>query len=106
MSLKVPISGIVTGFRIRKSTSAKDGSDYGLLDILQPGDKDYDSSLTFLYVQDIEIIDFLLRHYSNGQMRWIDTYCIQVPNGREMVWMLKRIFNLNKELIEIEGAAT
>lgn len=100
--MRVPISGIVTGFRLRKGTT-KDAGDFGILDILQAGDKDFDSSLIFVYVQDVEMIDYLLTNYASGTLRWIDAYCQQVQSGRELVWILKKIFSLRKENIAIEG---
>jgi hypothetical protein len=101
--VRAPINGIVTGFRIRKGTT-KDSSDYGLLDILQPGDKDYDSSLTFIYVQETDFIAHLLTNYSSGQLRFIKTFCIQVPNGREHIWILKKILSLSDQQIPVQEA--
>lgn len=102
--MRVPLSGILTGFRIRQSGSSKDTSEYGYLDILQQGDKNYDSSLTHVVVQDTDQITYFLQHYSTGSLRWVDLLCHQVQNGREMVWLLIKIYNMQEDLIELEGA--
>lgn len=100
--MRVPISGICTGFRIIKG-HGKDASDYAKLDILQVGDKNYDSALIFVFVQDIEQIEYLLTHYSSGTLKWIDIFCIQIQDGREKVWLLKEIFHISKEKMIVEG---
>lgn len=100
--MRTPISGIVTGFRIKKGTG-KDASDYGLLDIVQCGDKTHDTSLIFVYVQEIEHIQYLLENYSNGSLKWIDIYAVQILNGRELIWMLEDIYEISDQNILIEG---
>jgi hypothetical protein len=102
--MRTPISGIVLGFRIIKG-AAKDASDYGKLFIVQAADKDHDADLIPVYVQEIDAIDYLLKNYSNGQLRWIDVYCNQVASGREMVWMLEKIFSISTDQIYVEGVS-
>lgn len=99
--MRAPLSGIVTGFRIRETGTLKDRSEYGFLDLLQPGDKTYDSSLTHIVVQDVDLITYMLEHYSNGQLRWIDTLCQQIPNGREQAWLMIKVLEFNEEIIEV-----
>lgn len=100
--MRAPISGIVTGFRMKKG-SAKE-TDYGELDILQVGDSKHSSSLIYVFVEDFELIRFLLANYSSGSLRWIDLYCYQLPQGREMVWVLEKIFGFEPEEIPVESA--
>lgn len=99
--MRVPLSGIVTGFRVRQSGTTKDKSYYGFLDVLQPGDKDYDSSLIHVLVDNEELITYFLTHYSSGNLRYIDVLVHQVENGREKVWMLISVFNMKKETEEV-----
>jgi hypothetical protein len=95
--MRIPLSGIVTGFRIGKT---KD-SDFAQLDILQVGTKEYMSNLTFVYVEQTEHIDYLLTNYISGQLRWINVYVVQIQQGRETIWLLKDIFDLSKETLEV-----
>lgn len=100
--MRAPISGIVTGFRMKKGVSKE--PDYGELDIIQPGDSKLASSLTFVYVEDFELVRYLLEEYSSGSLRWIDLYCYQIPQGRELVWVLEKIYGFEKETIQVESA--
>lgn len=95
--MRVPISGILSGFRIRQSGTAKDLSEYGYLDILQPGNKDFDSSLTFVVAQDRKVIEYFLQNYKSGQLHWIDLLCHQVRSGREDIWLLIKVFGMQEE---------
>lgn len=99
--MRTPISGIVVGFRIEKGSTQK-SSDFGKLFVCQPGDKDHDAALITLYVQDVEVLQRLLDQYSSGQLRWIDTYCSQVVSGREIVWLLEKIFSFPPQPIPME----
>jgi hypothetical protein len=100
--MRVPISGIVTGFRIHSGNNKQ--SDIGQLDILQVGTKDFPSSLIHVYVQDVRLLEYLLTHYSNGDLRWIDTYCVQTVDGRDKIWLLLKILSFSEEMIEVEDA--
>lgn len=102
--MRAPLSGIVSGFRIRQSGTAKDMSEYGYIDLLQPGDKNYDSSLTHIVVQDTDLITFMLQHYSSGQLRWINMLCHQIPNGRELIWLLKKIYTFAPDSLTVHDA--
>ncbi|MEW9702922.1 hypothetical protein [Paenibacillus sp. SI8] len=98
--MRCPISGIVTGFRMHKGD--KNSSDYGELDILQVGTKDYKSHLEHIYVQDLDLIEQLLTDYSSGSLRWINTFCQRIPNGRETVFLLQKIFDMSEDVIPVE----
>lgn len=100
--MRVPISGIALGFRIIKGVG-KDASDYGKLFISQVADKDHDAVLITIFIQDVKHIEYLLNHYSNGELRWIDIYANHVMDGREKIWMLENIFGISEEIIPIEG---
>lgn len=100
--MRAPISGIVTGFRMHKGGNKE--ADYGELDILQVGDSRLASSLTFVFVDDFELITYLLAEYASGTLRLIDVYCYEVQQGREKVWMLDRIFNIDREQIQVQAA--
>jgi len=100
--MRAPISGIVTGYRVKKG-GAKE-SDYGELDVLQVGDSRLASSLTFVYVEDFELMTYLLAEYSSGTLRWIDLYCYQIQQGRELVWILDKIFGFEANQIPVESA--
>jgi len=99
--MRVPLSGILTGFRIRESGTTKDRSEYGYLDILQTGNKDFDSSLTHVVVQDADLISYFLTHYSSGQLHWIDLLCHQVRSGKDDVWLLIKVFKMMDDPIEV-----
>lgn len=100
--MRCPISGILLGFRIIKGSKLE--SDFGKLFIAQACDKDHDAVLVTVFIQDTELLTELLTNYTNGQLRWIDTFCNQVQDGREKVWLLERIFEINKTVLQIEGA--
>lgn len=95
--MRTILSGIVTGFRVNQGK----GEDFATLDILQVGTKDLESSLTIVYVNDIEHIEYLLTNYSNGMLKWIDTHIYATMQGREKIWVLKEIFNLSSESMEV-----
>lgn len=97
--MRVPISGICTGFRMIEGNGKT--SDYGQLDILQVGTKDFPSDLTLVYVQKIEHLEFLLSNYKNGELKWINVFCNHEIDGREKVWVLLNIFSLSEEIIEV-----
>lgn len=99
--MRVPLSGIVTGFRIRQSGTTKDKSYYGFLDIVQCGDKDYDSTLTHVLVDQEELITYFLTYYSTGDLRYIDVLVHQVENGREKIWTLISVFNMKEDTEEV-----
>lgn len=103
--MRVPLSGILTGFRIRESGTTKDRSEYGYLDILQTGNKDFDSSLTHVVVQDTDLISYFLTHYHSGQLHWIDLLCHQVRSGKEDVWLLIKVYKMFDEAIEVGDSA-
>lgn len=98
--MRFPLSGIVTGFRVRKDSK---GSDFAQLDIVQPGTKDFESSLTFVYVDQVDFIQFLLEHYSNGHLRMIHVYVAQVQQGRETLLVLQEIYELSNEKLPVEA---
>lgn len=100
--MRFPLSGIVTGFRIHKPTS-KDSSDYGELDVVQVGTKDYRSSLTFVFVQDVNLLERLLREYSSGSLKWINAYVQEVPSGRDTAYLLQQIFGMSDPIPIDEG---
>lgn len=96
--MRVPLSGICTGFRIRQSGSVKDKSEYGYLDVLQLGDKKFDSTLTHVVIDDAELIQYFLTYYADGQLRKINLLVHQIPDGREKIWYLIKVFDLNDKL--------
>lgn len=98
--MRVPISGICTGFRVIKA-SGKETSDFGKIFIIQPADKDHDAVLITVFVQDIQLLEYILMNYSSGDFRWIDVYASQIPNGKDQVWILEKIFNLDNRSIEV-----
>lgn len=98
--MRTPISGICCGFRIIKG-QGKDASDFAKLHILQVGTKDLDADCIPVFVQNVDLIGELLQGYSNGVLRWIDTYCYTYKDGRETVWMLDKILSLSDEIIEV-----
>ncbi|MEI7028337.1 hypothetical protein [Paenibacillus sp. y28] len=99
--MRTPISGICVGFRIIKG-QGKDASDFAKMHILQVGTKDHDADLITVFIQNVDLIGDMLRAYSNGALRWIDTLCFTYKDGRENVWMLDKIFNLSNDVIEVE----
>lgn len=96
--MKVPICGICCGFRIKEGGK---NSDYAVMDILQAGDKNYDSSLISVYIDQIDIIEKLLQTYSDGQLRWFEGYCIQIPQGRDLIWLLQDLFTFSSSELEV-----
>lgn len=99
--MRVPISGICVGFRIIKGP--KDSSDFAKIFVVQPADKNHDASLIEIFVQDLGLIEFTLNNYSNGRLQWIDLYCSQIQNGRELVWLAERIYDLSPTPITVEN---
>ncbi len=89
--MRVPISGIFCGMRVIKAET-KGASDYAKLFILQAADKDHDAVLITVYVQSIEHIEYLLLNHSSGTLEFIDIYASQIQDGKNLVWMLEKIF--------------
>lgn len=98
--MRVPLTGICTGFRVR--SGGKTSSDYGELDIIQVGTKDHQTALTIVYVKENELLEYLLKHYSSGQLKWISVLIYSETSGRETLWMLQKVFDLDESEIEID----
>lgn len=93
--MNVAISGILCGFRV---SSTKDG-DVAEIDVLQPGSKDFKSSLTHIFVDDLESIEQFLNYSKNGIMRWCDLVIVQVPQGKTSeIWVLRKIIGIYDEV--------
>lgn len=104
--MRVPLSGICTGFRIRTSGSVKDKSEYGFLDIIQPGTKDFDTTLTQVIVSDVEHINYFLTHYSSGKLKRISVLIHKVENSKELLWQLIDIYNLDREELVYDNSTS
>lgn len=76
----------------------KDKSEYGYLDVLQLGDKNYDSTLTHVVIDNLDLIKYFLTHYSDGQLRRVDLLVHQIVDGREKVWLLIKVFDLGEKV--------
>lgn len=100
MGMRFPLSGIVTGFRVRKDSK---GSDFAQLDIVQAGTKNFESSLTFVYVDRVDFMEFLLENYSNGHLKMINVYVAQVQQGRETLLVLQEIYELSQDRVPVEA---
>jgi hypothetical protein len=98
--MRVPISGIVTGFRIKRA-AGKNETDVGVIDVLQPGDKTFESALIFIYVHDVEYIQFMLENYADGSLRWINTYCAEMSMGREKAFFLIKILDMSARPLKV-----
>lgn len=98
--MKAPIIGICCGFRVRTADTKKD-SDFAVIDVLQPGDVNYDSTLVQVFCDQPDQIEYFLSHYSSGQLRWIELYCVQIQQGREKVWYLQDVLMFSDEHIPI-----
>lgn len=83
------INGLLVGFRVRQG--GKQSSDYGVLDLLQVGDKDRDSVLKQIIIQDLEVLQFFLESFSDGQFRWLDLLVVEQLAGKEYVLFVEKI---------------
>jgi hypothetical protein len=91
------------GFRIIKGAGKSD-ADYGKLFVCQVADKEHDADLITVFVQQLDLVEQLLKEYGKGDLRWIDTYCTQFQNGREVGWMLERIYSFGLPAIQVGDA--
>lgn len=98
--MRVPFVGIVTGLRFIEGD--KKTSDFGELDVIQVGTKDTRTTLVHLHVQDLELLEYLLANYSNGNLKWICCLIRKVTFAREEIWMLEKVLDLENEAIKIE----
>lgn len=99
--LRVPFVGIVTGLRFIEGD--KKTSDFGELDVIQVGTKDHRTSLIHLHVQDMELLEYLLSNYSSGKLKWISCIIRKMSFGREEVWTLEKVLNLEDEELNVDN---
>lgn len=95
--MRAPISGLLVALRPIKG--GKGEPDFGELDVVQFGDVRHRTSLIHVFVEDMEVFLRLAGEF-DGKPRWIDLYCYQMPQGRELVWVLDKVFGMEEEPIE------
>lgn len=99
--MRAPISGLLVAMRPIKG--GKGDPDVGELDIVQVGDSKLRTALIHVYVEDMELFLRIMAEHGSGSLRWIDLFCYQVPQGRELLWMLERVYGMEQEPIPVES---